>query len=281
MASPLLKIRAERDRLSAIERRIGDFVLENAHLLRDYSSQQLAGALGISQSSVVKFSQKLGFRGYPDLKFSIGESVAREREPATIAPAAMVDATAIAIADALWQGKSQAEAATRSINPESGLQVIAAALHVAGRVVVVGSGEDNLAARAFALRLSLLGVAAAYHPDSALAAAQVAGLGEGDLLALFSEQGQQPALLQLARLAHERGARVLSATRHSSNPLRTRADHALLVSAHDAQPHVAMLLYHSALQQLLDILIVQLCAMPGRQARLADHQARMRRLLDP
>ncbi|MCD9097015.1 MurR/RpiR family transcriptional regulator [Luteimonas fraxinea] len=279
MASPLLKIRAERDRLSAIERRIGDFVLENAHLLRDYSSQQLAGALGISQSSVVKFSQKLGFRGYPDLKFSVGESVAREREPATITTAATVELPAVA--DALWQGKSQAEAATRSINPQPGLQTIAAALHVAGRVVVVGSGEDNLAARAFAMRLSLLGVPAAYHPDPTLAAAQVAGLGEGDLLALFSEQGQQPALLQLARLAHERGARVLSATRHSSNPLRTRADHALLVSAHDAQPHVAMLLYHSALQQLLDILIVQLCAMPGRQARLADHQARMRRLLDP
>ena len=75
--SPLLKIRAERDQMSAIERRIADFMVENAHLLRDYSSQQLANALKISQSSVVKFSQKLGFKGYPDLKYSIGESVAR------------------------------------------------------------------------------------------------------------------------------------------------------------------------------------------------------------
>ena len=74
---PLLKIRSERDQMSAIERRIADFLLENAHLLRDYSSQQLADALNISQSSVVKFSQKLGFKGYPDLKFSIGEAVAR------------------------------------------------------------------------------------------------------------------------------------------------------------------------------------------------------------
>ena len=66
--SSLVKIRAERDQMSAIERRIADFILENAHLLRDYSSQQLANSLGISQSSVVKFSQKLGFKGYPDLK---------------------------------------------------------------------------------------------------------------------------------------------------------------------------------------------------------------------
>src|SRR3546814_1078636 len=62
--SPLLKIRSERDHMSAIERRIADFLLDNAYLLRDYSSQQLASALGISQSSVVKFSQKLGFKGY-------------------------------------------------------------------------------------------------------------------------------------------------------------------------------------------------------------------------
>jgi hypothetical protein len=66
---PLVKIRSERDQMSAIERRIADFILDNAHLLRDYSSQQLANALGISQSSVVKFSQKLGFKGYPDLKY--------------------------------------------------------------------------------------------------------------------------------------------------------------------------------------------------------------------
>src|SRR5688572_9561869 len=75
--SSLLKIRSERDQMSAIERRIADFLLENAHLLRDYSSQQLADALRISQSSVVKFSQKLGFKGYPDLKLSVGEEVAR------------------------------------------------------------------------------------------------------------------------------------------------------------------------------------------------------------
>ncbi|HXS03050.1 MAG TPA: transcriptional regulator, partial [Rhodanobacter sp.] len=56
--SPLVKIRSERDRMSAVERRVGDFILENAQLLRDYSSQQLANALGISQSSVVKFTQK-------------------------------------------------------------------------------------------------------------------------------------------------------------------------------------------------------------------------------
>ena len=76
--SSLLRISAQRDRMSAIERRIADYILENAHLLRDYSSQQLANALEISQSSVVKFSQKLGFKGYPDLKYAISADLARK-----------------------------------------------------------------------------------------------------------------------------------------------------------------------------------------------------------
>ncbi|MFC7159061.1 hypothetical protein [Pseudidiomarina halophila] len=73
--SCLLKIRAMREDMSLIERKLADFILENTHLLRDYSSQQLADAIGVSQSSVVKFSQKLGYRGYPDLKFAVNEAV--------------------------------------------------------------------------------------------------------------------------------------------------------------------------------------------------------------
>ena len=36
--SALVKIRSERDQMSAIERRIADFILENAQLLRDSTS---------------------------------------------------------------------------------------------------------------------------------------------------------------------------------------------------------------------------------------------------
>src|SRR5687768_10867688 len=116
--SPLLKVRAERDQMSAIERRVADFLLENAHLLRDYSSQQLANALGISQSSVVKFSQKFGFKGYPDLKYSIVQAMARgDGGDEGAAAVDSLEDPRTALAEHLWQLKAQAEAETRLINP--------------------------------------------------------------------------------------------------------------------------------------------------------------------
>ena len=74
----LLALRTEYGEMSVIERRIADYIVENPLCVRDRSSQQLANTLSVSQSSVVKFAKRLGFRGYPDMKLSISEALARE-----------------------------------------------------------------------------------------------------------------------------------------------------------------------------------------------------------
>ena len=162
--SSLVKIRSERDQMSAIERRIADFLLENAHLLRDYSSQQLADALGISQSSVVKFSQKLGFKGYPDLKYSIGEAVARDNGNGRVQPAAArtTDPHGALAAD-LWRNKARAQEETQLLNPPETLRAISKLIDSAEKVFCIGLGEDNAAAQAFAAKLVMLGIPVIHH----------------------------------------------------------------------------------------------------------------------
>jgi DNA-binding MurR/RpiR family transcriptional regulator len=258
--SSLVKIRAERDQMSAIERRIADFILENAHLLRDYSSQQLANSLRVSQSSVVKFSQKLGFKGYPDLKVSVSEAVARENGngESRAAPPSRSDPQTALAAD-LWRAKSLAEEETRLINSPAKIAEIARAIDKAGRVFVIGLGEDGVPARAFTAKLALLGIPVLCHTDPVLMSAAVAIAGKGDVLVLFSEHGRQPALGQTERQFHERRGKVISVTRHSANPLRAHADLSLIVSAHDDRAHIQPLLYSAVLQQLLDLVFVTLC----------------------
>ena len=104
----------------------------------------------------------------------------------------------------------------------------------------------------------------------------------GDVLLVFSEHGKQPALCQLGRYFRAHGGRVISVTRHTSNALRAHADVSLLVSAHDDRAHIEPLLYHSALQHLLDGLFVMLCeADPARYARLQANLERIQPLLEP
>ena len=283
MPSALVTIRSQRDQMSAIERRIADFVLENAQLLRDYSSQQLANALGISQSSVVKFCQKLGFKGYPDLKFAISEAVLRA-ENGNGEPAAeeVPQDRKSTLASTLWRRKSEAEEATRLINPPEAIEQAAGAIATAGKVFIIGLGEDDIHARAFGLKLSLLGIPTVHNFDPAHMTASLSSAGPGDVLLVFSEHGKQPALCQVCRYFRDQRGRVITVTRHTSNALRANADLALLVSAHDERAHIEPLLYHSALQHLLDGLFVVLCESdPDRHANLLANLERIQPLLEP
>lgn len=269
--------------MSAIERRIADFILAEPHLLRDYSSQQLANALRISQSSVVKFSQKLGFKGYPDLKFSIGESIARgdgvDRETPGEQPAG--DAHS-ALAENLWHSKTLAEQETRLINPAASVDAIAKAVRQAKHVYVFGTGEDGILSQAFAVRLSLLGFQTVHCSDTALMPVSLAASKANDVLFAFSQYGQQSALAKLSRQFRERRVKVVSVTRHTANPLRTQADLSLLVSAHDDRPQIEPLLYHAALSHLLDILFVILSESGSeRLATYAENLERIERLGKP
>lgn len=279
--SPLVKIRSERDQMSAIERRIADFILENAHLLRDYSSQQLASALGVSQSSVVKFSQKFGFRGYPDLKYSIGQALARNGGDVPAAPEQEAGDDYARLEEALRRSKAAAEEETRLLNPRERMEEIIRLVDGAARVFVFGLGDDGLFAREFAMRLSLLGVLTVHHADPILMMANLSAARAGDVMLLFSEFGQLPQLSQISRQFQACEGKVVSITRHTSNPLRAHADASLVVSAHDPQPHIEALLYRSALQYLLDFLFVLLCqANPERHRQLGINLERIRHLLE-
>lgn len=279
--SSLLRISAQRDRMSAIERRIADFILENAHLLRDYSSQQLANALEVSQSSVVKFSQKLGFKGYPDLKYAIGEDLVRQDGNGAPTAEASPGSDPLAPGELLWQAKSDAVRETRLLNPPERIEAIVDAIRGARTVFVIGLGQDGIVARAFTLRLAQLGILAVYHFDPVLMPTSLANAGREDVMLVFSEHGRRTVLSELSRLFRTRVGTVVSVTRNTPNPLRAQADLALVVSGHDDRSHVEPLLYQAALQQLLDLVFLLLCEHGQERLQLLDQDAaRIRQLLE-
>ena len=155
------------------------------------------------------------------------------------------------------------------------------AIERARRVFVIGLGGDGIPARAFAMRLSLVGVLCVHHFDTVLMTAATSTADAKDVLIVFSEHGRQASLCHIARQFRERGGKVVSVTRHTPNPLRAHADAALLVSAHDERPHVQPLLYHSALTHLLDLIFVLLCEEGrGRLAQLDSNAERVQDMLD-
>ena len=133
--------------------------------------------------------------------------------------------------------------------------------------------NDGLNARAFAIKLAIIGRTAIHLFDPALMGVGTSSAAPGDVLLVFSEHGEEGTLCHTARRFRARGGKVVTITRHTANALRANAEVSLLVSAHEPRGHVELLLYQAALQHLLDLVFLLLCEDEAHLRQLVANQA--------
>ncbi len=259
--SCLLQISSIKNEMSANEKKLADYILNNAALLRDYSSQQLARAVGVSQSSVVKFCQKLGYKGYPDLKLAINESVARNSNNGTSQPASSFANSALnEISDQLLKSKLEAISATIDLNKESSFISAIEAIKIAEKIQIFGVGVSRFVAEHLAIRLLNNDKLAFALNDSAYQKQFLSRLTKNDLLILLSPVEELKLDKSLVVAMRERGVKLLHIGKYSANANNHLMDiHLSTVSAaeksmkHDfakraAQQHIVDILLAMALE---------------------------------
>mgnify|MGYP000915558250 CR=1 FL=1 len=84
------KIREYYDHLSRSYRKVADFIMSNYYEVSFMTAAQLAFSVGVDTTTVVRFSQRLGYNGYPELLNDIREQVKAEiyaaYEPKELSP---------------------------------------------------------------------------------------------------------------------------------------------------------------------------------------------------
>lgn len=266
--SCLTIIRSARGDMSANEKKLADFILENAPLIRDYSSPQIAASVGISQSSVVKFSQKIGYKGFTDLKLAIHESVIKQG--AKVALVHSPDARnrqAVSRRDELYRSKSETLKRVSELNDERRIAAAAGAIAAAGRVQLIGVGNACIASRDLSLKLMTLGKAVIAEGDAHLQLSGVATLRRGDCLVACSDLGQEPALIQIVRQAKKAGVAIVSLTGPGGNPLSALAGLRLYTASSGAERGLPAVLAAVSRQHVVDLVYVALLSDTARMNR--------------
>lgn len=247
--------------MSATEKKLADFILENAPLVRDYSSQQIAGSVGVSQSSVVKFSQKLGYRGFTDLKLAIHESVVKRSSNVSVFRKKAAQGEEFSVRERLFQSKCDALSSANDLNDDALIQSVVAAIVSADRIQLIGVGGAAVIARDLAGKLAALGQAVMAESDAQVQLAGSATLGDRDCLIVISDTGRESAIVQIVKAVRSAGVTVISLTNQSANPISVLADIRLFsVSRGDetvfpdvisaaSQQHVVDLLHYALVQQ--------------------------------
>lgn len=251
----LVKMRAVRDELSANEKKIADFILKNSALIRDYSSQNLAASVGVSQSSIVKFAQKLNYRGFTDLKLAIHESVViSENGEVTEDLELNGGERPDSIVEQIYNIKNEALLTTMELNDEQRLLKAVKLLENSRRIQVLGLGSGSLVADNFASKLIQLGKSVNAEKDSYIQLSNLATLGKGDAVLVISLTGQSAKMIRIVRQAKTAGVTIISLTNYSANPIRSLADTQLFSVSREGDFEIPQVISSTSQQHVVDLL---------------------------
>lgn len=257
--SCLVKMKAVREDLSANEKKIADFILENSALIRDYSSQNLAESVGVSQSSIIKFSQKLNYRGFTDLKLAIHESVVKndndeEADEKNGPKNGVKYGKTESVAEQIYSIKHEALLTTMELNDEHRILSAVKLLEQGKRIQIIALGSGSLVARNFASMLIQIGKSVIAEVDTYIQLSSVMTLGKGDVVFVISFSGQSSKMLQITRHAKKAGVAIISLTNYSANPIRSLADIPLFSVNGEGGFDIPQIISTASQQHVVDVL---------------------------
>ncbi|MER8749725.1 MurR/RpiR family transcriptional regulator [Mesorhizobium sp. M1050] len=258
--SVLNRINAKLDGMAPGDREIGQYIVDNPDQMLRLSTAALAAEIGRSQSSVVKFSQKLGYASYQELKLAVSEAKAQEWQ----VPAGMIHGS-IEVGDnyqvilkKLIGSKLLSMQRTVAANTERIISRTLELLDGARRIHLAGVGASSLVARDFSYKLMKLGRNVLHDSDSHIQMANVSTLGPGDVLFALSYSGASIETLRIAELAYKRGTTVIAVTGLHDNPLSRVADICLYTIADEERARSSSITARDAQLALTDLLFILL-----------------------
>ncbi|MER9653850.1 MurR/RpiR family transcriptional regulator [Mesorhizobium sp. M0152] len=258
--SVLNRINAKLDGMAPGDRQIGQYIVDNPDQMLRLSTAALAAEIGRSQSSVVKFSQKLGYASYQELKLAISDAKAREWH----APAGVIHGS-IEVGDnhqvilkKLIGSKLLSIQRTVAANSDRIISRTLELLDGARRIHLVGVGASSLVARDFSYKLMKLGRNVLHDSDSHIQLANASTLGPDDVLFALSYSGASIETLRIAELASKRGTMVIAVTGLHDNPLGRVADILLYTIADEERARSSSITARDAQLALTDLLFILL-----------------------
>jgi len=218
------KIREYYDHLSRSYRKVADYIMSNYYDVAFMTAAQLAYAVGVDTTTVVRFSQRLGYNGYPDLLQDVREQVKAEiyaaYEPKPLAP----ELPAGVFKERIEQERQNLQQMLVQ-NPPDHLDAIARLFESVERIVVVGEGYAEAVAEMVAQQFRHRGVHADYLPNDAVKkAATLMTIDRTVMVIGISATAYGRDVARAMEFARARGAKTLGIIGSLASPVNRMSD---------------------------------------------------------
>ncbi|MBP6083580.1 MAG: SIS domain-containing protein [Providencia sp.] len=267
-------------RLAENQRKIAQFILENPEKVLNLSSQQLAETLDVSQSAIVKFSQKIGVKGYPALKLALSEIIGRQQLDDVNPHIALHNRIAqednlMVVAQKLAMEKNYSITETTKHIDFKLFEKIVNTIDKSQRVQIVGIGGSGLTAKDLSYKLQKIGITTLVETDHHVQIAAALTLNSNDTQIVISFTGKRKDMLTAASIARKQGATIVAITRDRHSPLAQLSDYILESIAEENEWRSSSISSRTAQNTLTDLLFMALLQKREAKAKSLVMNARV------
>jgi DNA-binding MurR/RpiR family transcriptional regulator len=219
------------DEFSRSQKDVARYIVDHLDEAAFQTAEELARRAETSSSTVVRFSQALGFEGYPELQQAAIEEYRRRDAEGNGGADALFDFDHSEFESSLASDHSNVEETARNLTREQ-VESCVTALATAHRVVVVGVEQMAFFASYLRHLLALLDIRAEVVSSPRQDALNRLGRVDDDTLVVaFSAGRAHPLVLRAMKLARHRGARTLAISDATLSDVGEHAELALYYSS--------------------------------------------------
>ena len=248
-------------RLTTAEKKVADYVIIHQRDTQYMSISELAEACGVAEATISRFAKRLGCKGYNAFKLAMANSVAGRSASVNnpLSGEVLAEDSVSDMCQKLFAAELDAMEQTLGLLRPEAVTAAGDLLDAADKVLCMGQGGSMVmaqeAAHLFSTAFSKYFAVCDSHMQT-IAAAQ---LGPGDVILYISYSGATRDLLEIARLAREREAKLILITRFPKSPGAALADVVLQCGTNESPLQMGSVAARVAIIFVLDVLFSEVC----------------------
>lgn len=243
--------------LKGAARKVAQFVLRLPQETINLSITELADRVGVSEASIFRFAQSLGFSGFHALKIRLAEDIV---SPMLIVHEDLMpdDKPATAVQKAMTMGLRALEDSANILD----MPALEASIHALcdhRQIVLFASGNSIPIAMDLDFRLTKIGLLCRFSIDPTMQEMYAALTSPDQVAVGISHTGSSKDTVHALGLAKQHGATTICITNHSDSPLTRHSDYCLFTATRASQFREEELNSNLAALALTEALYVGIC----------------------
>lgn len=253
------RINREYYQLTSAEKKIADYMLLQRQECQYMSISEMAEVAEVAEATVSRFCRRLGYKGYSAFKLAVAGSGSAQRPMNPLYGEIQAEDSLGDMCQKIYAADVDAVTQTLALINPGAVTKAAELLLSADRVLCMGLGGSMVLAQEAAHLFSTALPNFYAVEDSHHQAIRAAMLTSRDAVLYFSYSGSTRDMVELMKLARERGAGTVLITRFPKSPGAALADIVLECGAKEGPLQMGSIAARMGQLYLTDVLFNEMC----------------------